>query len=470
MRHIHHLANVVPPASITSPISVLPLELLSAVFQALQDSVENETLPTILSCVSRLWRDVAINNPFLWNRLTITLPIDIGAVAMKLKRSKESLLDLRIVVPYLDSKAFQNSGLSLPSLAEYQDLSSQLSHSYHRCRRLCIVGRFVDAQDIVDLVLAPLRKISMPFLEELTLNGENSEDLDQLELTRMYDLFTCAPKLRDVRLGGYGLIRYRPPIHHVTNLHLVALNRNRYPLNMFTTFLHSIPCLTFLAVYGGLLDGEPHFTGQCDVPNLESLFIFGQGTSPNPISDWFLFLSAPKLRELVIHPLYTGDLIEFRDIQRSTPPLFPNLQTLTLTLLPGNRSYRIDAVQLASRCFPGLKRLVLTNACNYYFGHQFIHFERLFGDSKEPIFSNLRELAISNVGEEFLPVMDRVIERRGAWITTLYMDSLSLQTIDSSRRRWDPYGSKTSNILVEANIWEEQRQRAMYSDDELRFL
>jgi len=437
----------------TSPISFLPLELLSAIFQEVYKSAEGDTIPTILSQVSRLWKEVAVNNPLLWNRLTITLPVDIGVVAMKLKRSKESLLDLRIVVPDLNSGPFKDPDLSLASLAEYQNLSSELKRSYQRCRRLHISGKSVDARDIVNLVIAPLRKISMHYLEEFTLDGGDIDEDSDPESIILVDLFTDAPKLRDVRLGGYGLLHYRPPIHHITTLHLAALTRRWCPLNIFTTFLHSVSCLTFLAIYGDLLDGDTEgYPGECCVPNLESLFVFGQDILT--ASELLIFLSAPKLRELVISPLHAGDLIRLHE----ESPLFPNLQSLTFTARYGRRSYGINVVQLASDCFPGLKRLVLTNPHDTFF-------ERWFGDSENPLFLGLRELAVSNVGEEFLSAMDRVIERRGAWITTLYMDTPSLQKFDSSRRRWDPYGSKTSNILVEANIWEEQRQRAMYSDD-----
>jgi len=442
-----------------SPAAALPPEILSLIFEMAFKSTDDESIPDILCDVSHTWRNVAISNPHLWTRLTISLPLDIGAVAIKLKRSKESLLDICIIVPYLEYEAFVDAGFSLPTLAEYQDLSNELSPSYHRCRKLCIMGTFYAAQAIVDLILEPLHKISMPYLEEFTLNGE--DETSDPNLAKI-DLFADAPMLRDVRLGGYGLLHYRPPIHHITTLHLVALTRAWYPLDFFTTFLQSIPCLTFLALYEELLDGniDNYPTEECSVPNLESLFILGPNTSA--IAELLLFLSAPKLRELVISPLSAKDLMTLHHVQDSALPLFPNLQSLTITPLRSSAPIRLDVDELPSRCFPGLKRLVLTNP-----GYNF--FERLFSDSKAQIFQGLRELAVSNVDEEFLSVMDRVIERRGAWITTLYMDTPSLQEIDPSRRKWNPYGSETSNILVEANIWEEQRQRAMYNDEELRF-
>ena len=440
-----------------SPAAALPPEILSLIFEMAFKSTDDERIPDILCDVSHTWRNVAISNPHLWTRLTISLPLDVGAVAMKLKRSKESLLDICIIVPYLEYEAFVDAGFSLPTLAEYQDLSNELSPSYHRCRKLCIMGTFYAAQAIVDLILEPLRKISMPYLEEFTLNGENGDP----DPVAKIDLFPDAPKLRDVRLGGYGLLYYRPPIHHITTLHLVALTRARYALDFFTTFLPSIPSLAFLALYEELIDGSfANYPTKCSVPNLESLFILGPNTSA--IAEILLFLSAPKLRELVISPLSAKDLMTLHHVQDSALPLFPNLLSLTITPLRSSAPIRLDVDELPSRCFPGLKRLVLTNP-----GYNF--FERLFGDSKAQLFQDLRELAVSNVDEEFLSVMDRVIERRGAWITTLYMDTPSLQEIDPSRRKWNPYGSKTPNILVEANIWEEQRQRAMYIDEELRF-
>src|SRR4051812_11182813 len=101
------LANGTSQGLVPCPISSLPSELLSLIFQIANDSTSSRDIlvpriPVIVSLVSRLWRDVAINNPILWSRLTISTPWNPGAIEAILARSKECPLDLQIIVPYLD--------------------------------------------------------------------------------------------------------------------------------------------------------------------------------------------------------------------------------------------------------------------------------------------------------------------------------------------------------------------------------
>ena len=96
------------------PISSLTPELLSLIFQLEFDSTDDETVPVNLSRVSQTWRDAAISNPLLWNRFTISLPLNVEATTLKLKRSKESPLDLHIIVPYLDTGLSMSRGSPFP--------------------------------------------------------------------------------------------------------------------------------------------------------------------------------------------------------------------------------------------------------------------------------------------------------------------------------------------------------------------
>jgi len=430
-----------------TPISSLAPELLSLIFQLTFDSTDDETIPVNLSQVSQTWRDVATSNPLLWNRFTISLPLNVEATALKLKRSKESLLDLYIIVPYLSAKVFNLSGLSVPTFNEYRDLSRELSRSYHRCRRLRIEGTFKDAPNLLQLVIAPLLEMAMPYLEEFTLNGEsNGQDAD----FKTDQIFTDAPRLRKVCLGGHGLLYFRPPTFHITTLHLVETG-DYYPYSLFASLLQSIPCLIFLAIYDGLLDSNRRSTdllfSECAVPKLESLFVTGGMFA---VSELLLFLSAPNLRELVIAPAVDSDLDVLHAWNQSKSPRFPNLQSLTIS--PDDSSSFI-IFKVASECFPGLKRLVIPNMA---YERQF---EEYFGASNPPLFPDLRELAVTNVCDTFLSTMDRVLSSRGGnspWITTLYMDTTSILHIDPMARKWEPYGP---NILVKRNIWSEQCQR-----------
>ena len=68
-------------AALPSPISKLPVELLSCIFMHSSESNTDECLPfdsstvrtpLILSCVCKHWRNVARNTPRLWARICIT--------------------------------------------------------------------------------------------------------------------------------------------------------------------------------------------------------------------------------------------------------------------------------------------------------------------------------------------------------------------------------------------------------------
>jgi len=77
----------------------------------------------------------------------------------------------------------------------------------------------------------------MPLLEEF-LNGPGHDDNYDVgrEWRRIPYLFVNASKLRDVRMGVYGLLHYAAPLHAVTNLHLVAplisIRTGPYPRNL----------------------------------------------------------------------------------------------------------------------------------------------------------------------------------------------------------------------------------------------
>ena len=291
----------------------------------------------------------------------------------------------------------------------------------------------------------------MPYLEEFTLNGE--EDGPEEAHSRINQIFTDAPRLRKVCLGGYGLLYFRPPTFHITTLHLIETG-GYYPYSLFASLLQSMPSLAFLAIYDGVLCKRRQTTDllvrECTVPKLETLFVTGAMFA---VSELLLFLSAPNLRELVIDSAEKSDLNAFYANRQSKSPRFSNLQSLAIS--PNNPS-AWSIFRTASGCFPGLKRLVISDTIHEK------EFEEVFGASSPPLFLELCELAVTDVhGDTFLSRMDRVLESRGGntpWITTLYMDTPSLLQIDPSARTWEPYGL---NILVERNIWNEQLQRMM---------
>jgi len=441
-------SGVIEPDISSPPISLLPPELLSLIFQEACDSTVNGRVPSIIASVSRAWREVATSNPLLWNCVSITLPLNLNAIASKLKLSKESPLDLHIIITDHETKD-----------KSFESLLPVVAGSYYRCRRLHIEGHSYHPDNVIRLLLGPMLNLSMPYLEKFMLTGRDSGEEASIETWRGQDLFSAAPNLKYLCLGGIGLLNYRPPLTNVTTLHLLS-PLIWYPYEAFASLAQSCSNLTFLAIYDDLFPrGQPNSSGTaCKLSHLESLFLMGTMTS---VSELLLFISAPKLRELVIAPSISEDLMLLQMHQRSNALRFPNLQSLTMAPVEPSG---FPGFQSASECFPALKRLIIAQMYRE-------EFESIFGEHDPPLFPALRELAVSNVlGSDFLEVMDRVLKKRGTsnpWIETLFMDTQSIQRIDPSRRRWSPYGE---NILVEANLWEEQRLRAMHTEDAFRFL
>jgi len=432
-----------------SPISVLPPEVHSLVFEFAFTS-EGIKASVILCKVSKLWHKLALENPLLWTRLTISLPYDLEAIAKILARSKSCLIDLRLIVPY-SHQVHSKQTVSPPRI--YERLSGLLSGPYGRCRIPCIQGIFRNSDYTLVELLSPLRTLSMPHLEQFELNGKDVECAELPESATR--LFTEAPRLRKVALGGYGLLNYTVPLSQVTTLHLIA-PKARYTYEALTPMLQSCPLLTFLAIYDDLLPADWHsaHSGACHLPQLQSLFVLG---TMMHVSELLLYLRAPDLRELVISPMTTDDLGLFHSDHDPSAPRFPQLQSLTLSC---TKAEFLPVVVLASACFPGVTRLVLPDIYPK-------KFEKAFGNPEMQLFPSVRKLAVQNVQKNFLSSMNLVSTLRGTnqpWIDTLYMDIGSILRADPEQINPDGHYN-----LIEADIWEEQRQKALYTDGVSRF-
>ncbi|KAF8966170.1 hypothetical protein BDZ97DRAFT_1620512, partial [Flammula alnicola] len=93
------------------------------------------------------------------------------------------------------------------------------------------------------------------------------------------------------------------------------------------------------------------------VPFLDSLHIFGSMTLPSHL---LLFLSAPKLRELLIVPLIRDDLdLLSAHLTTIHTPRFPALTSLTIA--PSISTWSVDSeiLRRASECFPNIELLVV---------------------------------------------------------------------------------------------------------------
>jgi len=81
-----------------------------------------------------------------------------------------------------------------------------------------------------------------------------------------------ASKLRDVRMGVYGLLHYAAPLHAVTNLHLVAPSRPQFPYEL-GHILETYPYLDLLAIYNDVFHLWLGTLNTCTALHLESLLV-----------------------------------------------------------------------------------------------------------------------------------------------------------------------------------------------------
>lgn len=99
-----HVENIYPS------ISKLPSELLSIIFEHYQQIQPlAPTAEITLSQISRLWRDIALYTPRIWNRLSITFHTPPEKVDAYLRRSADQSLQVSVDFGHSDG---QDSTLS----------------------------------------------------------------------------------------------------------------------------------------------------------------------------------------------------------------------------------------------------------------------------------------------------------------------------------------------------------------------
>ncbi|KAF8966138.1 hypothetical protein BDZ97DRAFT_721780 [Flammula alnicola] len=454
-------------SSTNCPIASLPQELLAFIL----DMARSDTIPVneagarplkeiliTASQVSSFWRFVVLENPLWWSCITITPPWNLDEIETYLKRSQQCPLDLRIYV-HLNYHTIRDEDTPLPPLHDYQGLRDILYPHFHRCRIFHFQGIFNKDVYLPFYLLEPLLDMDMPYLEEFTFDGELLHIPSSFKPVRKA-IFSSAPRLRDIRLGGIGFLNFSPPLSSVTTLHLSkAMDKGDLTFQEFGSMLEACPCLTSLTVYDDLLShwsDDLELTG-CNVPLLETLCILGNMLS---VSELLLFLLAPKLRELVIAPIVGGDLTLLLSRPRSFHQShFPLLTSLTLA--PAHPE-AFEAVASASTCFPKVELLILANV---YFA-QFL--DVFLEDSV--VFPNLHDLAFTSIDKFIaneMPTVYAFRQSRNVPLRTMFVDTASIQKLSSHRHPWDDWSRIN---VVEANLWERQRRRALYSNVEDLFV
>ncbi|KDR72927.1 hypothetical protein GALMADRAFT_101323 [Galerina marginata CBS 339.88] len=459
----------------SSPIECLPEELLNHILDILHDSFNGSNdgpqarkrVIITASHVSRLWRFVALENPLWWSDIMITSPWRTEAIETYLERSKPCLLTLSVVAKQPD-----DGSDPLTTSEDFQHLHDLLFPHFCRCRIIYIRGVF----EIVDIEVATsfferMLHASMPHLERAIL--ETDDDSYDYSKGGSKAIFASSSRLRDLRLIGAGtLLSFFHPLNStslfshskLSSLHL-SKTLNGISFSKLQNILDACPSLTTLAIYNDFLLEWPGLSTSCNVPSLENLYILG---NMNKVSELLLFLSVPKLKELIIAPVVNSDLSLLRSgsNDKPDPHRFPALRTLILA--PAHLG-AFGSLESASICFPQIETLVLANL----YLSPFIKVFTSKSSDAGIIFPNLLNLAFTDIDDRFIQAIQnmQVFRTKQHYpLNTLYVDPASLLRLKTCKVTFDDdntgeaeNGGNPSD-WVEGDFWEDRRKTLLCSD------
>jgi hypothetical protein len=408
------------------PIASVPPEVLGSILNFVYEESDSDgnkrpNSPIVFSHVCRFWRSVALDNSLWWTRIIVTPPWKLDEVKTLLDRSKERSLDLRIFVN-IDLTTTERP-IHSPPLDNYENLRNLISPHIHRCRIFRLQGYYdKSTQFLVPYLLESFRSIDTPLLEQFIVDGR----LVFEHKIHVRKLFSSAPLLRDLRIGGHGLTSYLLPLSTITKLHIMLPGPSKgiSPAQLNIIF-NACACLTELALYDDTLDLE-------DIP-LSPLFVFPSLLTLQllayitTVSEFLtLISSAPKLRRLVLVPVTDFDLKLLNQSMRHT---FPFLTSIVLSPMDEECW---DVIDYASTCFPDITHLILANVYPD-------EFEMYFLERTTPLFPCLLELALKGVDEVLGRVItDFVIFRhsKNVPLQTVFVDEASMRHLSPDSHLW----------------------------------
>lgn len=302
------------PSGTTSPVSKVPAEILNTFFREAFYSSDRRSTGTSLtiSYVSRNWRNIAINDPFLWNRIYLAPSSGRQGTSsfsdLCLKRSQHH--DLEIY--YEDQFEYETCPGAVEQMIPFNPAVLYL----HRCRKLKIVlaDRFCAYSILRGLKIETAPKL-VSF--EMFLHEENSNE-DWTYGARPGDIFVNgAPLLTSLTLTGVSPLECSVPLANLTQLSLSNEDdfASLYPdLNVaeFVAVLRAVaPTLKQLTLTGGQVDYESHpdYWAMVELPVLTTLEIGDitamRNTHPSEIypRGFWNSVSMPSLENLSLYSL-----------------------------------------------------------------------------------------------------------------------------------------------------------------------
>lgn len=323
-----------------APISSLPSEILSAIFEAGYHDFsppQRGALPfeILVSRITQRWRFVAMDTPLLWAKITLKTRRTSNMVADYIHRSKASPLNLII------GQGFWNA-----TPKDIIAVCSLINPHVKRWHRLQIFG---DSAHIAFLFqnLPPsapsLRHIKIRF--RYTLTGELAPVMFP----------GGAPSLTSMLLYGMPLQKCYPTLESLTHLELHE-SLGIIDVTRIRSLVASFPALTHLVLAGGEFY-DPDWTPRTiHLPSLRSLHFRSQ-LDPNLILALLTVISAPLLDSLVLETLSLAEL-ELLDPSRISPN-YPSLRSLVVQML--SESYLLSYWNSLAGAFPSVTHFTLSH-------------------------------------------------------------------------------------------------------------
>lgn len=318
-------------------VSWLPHETLIAIFEEVvfsQPRISLSSASEVLSHVTRHWRDVALNTPSIW--AVIQCRADqrqLELVAMYLKRSKTSLIDLEVTL----NQESEDITLFCQMIDPHMD----------RCRQLSLRA---GTQADLSLLLGWVEYMAAPTLRSLDILCEDDRD-NPVDI----DIFTGgAALLTSVSVTGVGLHGCLPPLQAVTTMKYLDIGRSSWiscahwqsMLASAMTLIHLDICGEFVSAWGT--------ASPVNLPSLQMLKISHGQTGfghADHICGILAAILAPSLKVLTLVA------IDDQDVPFPEPSSldFPSLQALILLGMYGG-------IFQVARAFPNVRHVT----CDIY--------------------------------------------------------------------------------------------------------
>ncbi|KZP29341.1 hypothetical protein FIBSPDRAFT_215848 [Athelia psychrophila] len=336
------------------PISALPNELLSAIFEmgchthysGHPGSNSSGSLPfeIEISHVVRHWRAVALVCPHLWTNIMMDTRHYSQDLSLKyIQRSGAMPLNIRILSFGEDSFA---------NLTSIIRLAFSLVGRWNRLH--CEFDSFHDMEDFLDDLPSSAPTLRHLEIHYLTSDGEMDE---HMEPAHPRDVFVNgAPLLRSIHFRGITLHSCCPPLNGVTSLQYQAPFEDLHP----TWANHTISGLTSLT---HLVLSIINFTEWQDdttiaLPSLNSLHL-------HSLWDYDKVLKAlvvPRLQSLYLGHMDGAhmDRISLMLLRSNPAPRFPLLRSLTVQSLQ-QENIRVPAWNTFIAALPRITHFALLN-------------------------------------------------------------------------------------------------------------